>query len=58
VPVLLTSMPVFAAANANYLKQSPDDLGSGLLGSWCVLVRHRLRVSTYLTSKLEDILQF
>ncbi|MYM69409.1 MBL fold metallo-hydrolase [Pseudoduganella sp. FT55W] len=27
VPVLLTSMPVFAAANSNFLQQSPDDLG-------------------------------
>jgi glyoxylase-like metal-dependent hydrolase (beta-lactamase superfamily II) len=27
VPVLLTSMPVFAAANSNYLKQSPEELG-------------------------------
>ncbi|HEX5343085.1 MAG TPA: MBL fold metallo-hydrolase [Duganella sp.] len=27
VPVLLTSMPVFAAANTNFLKQSPEDLG-------------------------------
>jgi hypothetical protein len=32
VPVLLTSMPVFAAANANYLKQSPDDLGRWAAG--------------------------
>jgi glyoxylase-like metal-dependent hydrolase (beta-lactamase superfamily II) len=28
VPVLLTSMPVFAAANANYLKQAPEELGT------------------------------
>lgn len=27
VPTLLTSMPVFAAANHNYLKQSPEELG-------------------------------
>jgi len=27
VSVLLTSMPVFAAANTNFLKQSPEDLG-------------------------------
>ena len=27
VPVLLTSMPVFAAANTNFLKQSPEELG-------------------------------
>jgi glyoxylase-like metal-dependent hydrolase (beta-lactamase superfamily II) len=27
VPVLLTSMPVFAAANNNFLKQTPEELG-------------------------------
>ena len=32
VPVLLTSMPVFAAANVNFLKQSPEDLGKWAVG--------------------------
>jgi glyoxylase-like metal-dependent hydrolase (beta-lactamase superfamily II) len=32
VPVLLTSMPVFAAANTNFLKQSPEDLGKWAVG--------------------------
>ena len=27
VPMLLTSMPVFAAANTNFLKQAPEELG-------------------------------
>lgn len=38
VPDLLTAMPVFAAANSNFLKQSPEDLGT-----WAVeqLVRSR-----------------
>ncbi|NYE62850.1 glyoxylase-like metal-dependent hydrolase (beta-lactamase superfamily II) [Duganella sp. 1224] len=32
VPALLTSMPVFAAANSNFLKQSPDQLGRWAVG--------------------------